>query len=134
MLPGKTAMANLLTPDQASRFRPARGYALLKVLPAESQTSSGLHLPETAADMEMKVQPVRKAVVLKVNRMAKMGGYRGIGAGHRKGIWAKGCAPYDDEDSRQVIPGRTVIYLSRQSEIDNDFVVVKIGQIVAVGL
>lgn len=118
-------MSNLLTPAQAERFRPARGYVLLQVLPAESKTASGLlHLPETAAEMEMKVQAVRKAVVIRVNR----GGTLPEGCSK----WPKGRAPFYDEDSMMVKTGVIVFYLGRQSEIDNDYVVVMIGQIVAV--
>lgn len=118
-------MASLLTPAQAERFRPARGYVLLQVLPAESQTTSGLlHLPEAAAEMEMQVQAIRKAKVVKINR----GGALPPGCSK----WPKGRAPFYDQDSLEIRLERTVFYLGRQSEIDNDYVVVMIGQIVAV--
>jgi len=49
-----------LTPSEASRFLPLPGHALILASPAETTTSTGLHLPADAADREKERQAVRK--------------------------------------------------------------------------
>lgn len=101
-----------LTPDLISRFICLPGTALIKCSPAELMTDSGmLHKPEAAADWERKNQAVRMGEIVKINNTAK---------------GKLGPLPED--------PGldQTVYYLGRQDEVDDEYVVVKIGQIVGV--
>lgn len=127
-----------LTPDLVSRFICLPGTALIQCSPAELMTESGLlHKPEAAADWERKGMAVRKGVVVALDKW-----HRGTGIGlrtpemvHRVKIHApmsKHNAGWYDTDSATIEKGQTVYYLGRQDEADDPYVVVKIGQIVAV--
>lgn len=112
-----------LTPDLAARFICLPGTALIHCSPAELMTESGLLVkPEAAADWERKRMAVRKGVVERVDR-----GLKGTGIVTRKKTISRVNA-----DDLKVRRGATVYYLGRQDEADDEYVVVKIGQIVAV--
>jgi len=111
-------MPNLtLTSLEASRFLPLPGHALLQTSPAEIMTPGGLYKPETAAEVERQREACRKGKVIRIN------GERN-GKEHMDG-WSK-------PDLEYLMEGREVYYLGHFDEADNAYVVVKIGQIVAV--
>lgn len=99
-----------LSPDLVPRFICLPGTALIKCSPAELITESGkLFKPEAAADWERKGRAVRMGTIMRVRYDRKT-----------KPSW------------KELEPGLTIHYLGRQDESDDEYVVVKIGQIVAV--
>jgi hypothetical protein len=115
-------MPNLnLTDAQALACSPLPGHALLKVQAKAQEREPGslVYKPESAAQGELERQAVREAVVVKVNREY---------FSNRLGMMRQ----FKDEDSRLVKRGATVYYLGHMDEMDNQYVVVRLGQIVAV--
>lgn len=101
------------------RFTPLPGLAILRVSPAEPKHGS-LHLPENAAVEAMQREPLREGRVVKVN------------ARIRDTEIDSELHLFTELDVAMLRPGVRVWYLSRLDEVDNECVVVRIGQIVAV--
>jgi hypothetical protein len=109
-----------LTPDEVTSFLPLPGHALLKCLPAELKDSPDALIvkPESAASSELERAAVRRGEVVKVS-------------------WTKNTNWKQWWSEREyIIPlyihRATVHYLGRLDEAANQYVVVKILQIVAV--
>lgn len=148
-----------LTPDLITRFICLPGTALIKCSPAELMTDSGkcskgcvfstgggphlcrepdctyrpmLYKPEAAADWERKQMAVREGKVIKLDAACRGAGIMLVRRMNHDVKPSKGNLWWDDADSMQVRPGSTVYYLGRQDEADDEYVVVRIGQIVGV--
>ncbi len=106
-----------LTDAQAASFRPLPGRALIRVSPAELM-EKGIHLPETAAEAREQALALRRGVIVRVN-------YR---PHPNKELRVR----FVIEDKMKLHPLRVVWYLGHADEMDNDYVVVLHGQIVAV--
>ena len=74
--------------------------------------------------MEMERSAVREGEVVRVNR-------RGEGAFIGKSNKGRRLA-FTDKDSLAINQGVTVFYLGHMDEADNEYVIVKLGQIVAI--
>lgn len=104
-----------LTESQLKHFYPLPGHAIVRTLPPETTTSSGLlHLPENAAAEHHERAPVRKGRIVKV-RLSN----------------DTNEDDYEEADLFLAPTGTIVYYLGKADEADNKFVVVKIQQIVA---
>jgi hypothetical protein len=126
-------MPNLiLTPDEASRFRPLPGRALLKCLPPLDNPHELIVKPETAAQAELERMAVRRGEVVRICWT----GDRPLVISKKTLIAYHNETEYLDLITSGAIDiyGRaaTVYYLGHADETDNEYVVVKILQIVAV--
>jgi hypothetical protein len=114
-----------LTPFLLSRFICLPGTALIKCSPPELMTESGLVVkPEAAAEWEREQKAVRMGEVVQIDKAVK-----GTGLFTRQ---SKVVELVNDADTRAIKRGSTVYYLGRQDEANDEYVVVKIGQIVGV--
>lgn len=104
-----------LTDYEASRCFPLPGRCLLRTSPAELKVGS-VYLPEDAAEAHERVKAARVGVVVRCNE--------------RKDKYVK--TQWDGEDLKSLKPGAKVVYLGHQDEMDNAYVVVRHGQILAV--
>jgi hypothetical protein len=124
-----------LTPDLVQRFICLPGTALIHCSPVTLMTDSGkLFKPEAAADWERKNLAVRMGVVESICFQHRGDGLIGDDRERDCDLTAsvsKGNAGWYDADSQSIRTRQTVYYLGRQDEADDEYVVVKIGQIVA---
>jgi hypothetical protein len=127
-----------LTPDEVASFRPLPGHALLRCLPAElkDSPSSLIVKPESAASAELERAAVRRGEVIKIS-WANLNGSREQRRDFHNSTehsWYLGQIGHFDEHGVWYIkPGTGVaLYLGHLDESDNQYVVVKILQIVAV--
>lgn len=120
-----------LTPDQVPNFIPLTGNALLKTIPPSYETDSGLvAIPKGIAHDQQEKAVTRKGIIVSINRI---GDFLPSGefVGHRCDLNTCEKCVLDDE-STSLEEGQTVHYWGHMDEADNPYVVVKIGQIVAV--
>jgi hypothetical protein len=123
-------------------LRPLPGHCLLRCSAAEPKSATGLlYLPETAAEAAEQALALRRGTVITVNRRGRAGLRSRVDAYGPYLIaetlppeWDSRYLPFDDEDSMLVKPERVVWYLGHQDEMDNEYVVVKFGQICAIDL
>jgi hypothetical protein len=129
-----------LSPDQIPHVICLPGTALIRCLKPKPETESGLAIPEAAASWAQENQAIREGIVESIN----CGGKGRMIRFHRKKNGYLSCthrtpsrnykfgSDYDDEDSQSINCGSHVYYLGRQDERHDDYVIVKIGQIVAI--
>jgi len=125
-----------LTPEEIKSLHVLPGHALIKTSPAELIINDGLLvLPESAAVAREEALAVRKGVIISLNRWGKGGMRVDDNAEDYNNVEDYSCKPcWDDPDSSFLLCGQMVYYWGHQDEMDNQYVVVKLGQIVAVKL
>jgi hypothetical protein len=101
-----------LTPGMAVRFLPLPGSCLLRVSPTPLMHGS-LHLPENAAEAHEQLKAMREGVVVRNNPQRDK---------YLKTEWL-------EEDLGRLVYGVRVFYQGHMDEMDNQYVVVKHGQI-----
>lgn len=121
-----------LTTDLVPHVRCLPGTALIRCSPPPLTTDSGLVIPDASASWAQENQAIREGVIVTINRAAKGVSwvYKNTGSRMPRGITVG--PSNSDKDSMSLDLGMTVLYLGRQDEANDDYVVVKIGQIVAV--
>lgn len=110
-----------LTPSEVACFIPLPGRCLILVTKSSDNPMSDsglLHLPQAAAKDELERAAVREGKLIAINR-----GVLNFGDDDKS---------YCDAESLALRNGMTVWYLGHADEVDNSYVVAKIGQIVAV--
>lgn len=96
------------------------GHLLLKISPAEIKVGS-VYVPEAAASAELARQKMREGTVLKINRKLPKGA-------KRKDLGAT------EEDAEMMEEGDTVFYMGHADEAEQEYVIVKLGQVQGVVL
>jgi len=132
-----------LTPDEVVAFRPLPGHALLRCLPAELKDSPEALIvkPESVAAVELETKAARRGELIRLTwtlpdskanerTYLEQDEYRrefdSFCTEEKNTVWNFDSGPED--------PACYVYYLGRANETDNQYVVVKILQIVAVEL
>jgi hypothetical protein len=95
--------------------------------------SGALHLPEKAAEGEMQRGAVREGMVVCARISPSRHG--GVAEGDLTPEEAQEsfiARSFLDADSLAILPGKKVFYLGHLDEADNEYVIVKLGQIVAI--
>ena len=109
-----------LSPSDVPLFHPLPGHALLRVLPTPlTYGSSNLVLPENYADRIEKMKACRMGEIVRVN-------YKRDKYLHPR------QHPMAGEELVMLKEGARVWYLGHGDEMENEYVVVKHGQILAV--
>ncbi len=104
-----------LTPAQLASLRLLPGRALIKVAPIRLTTDSGLHLPQAAAEAHEHAQILREGTVTLINPEPHT----------NPGIAVHYLNPAG-------LLNKRVLYFTHLDEVDNEYVIVLHGQIVAV--
>lgn len=105
---------------QSPSLRLLPGHLLLKISPAEIKVGS-VYVPEAAASAELARQKMREGVVMKINRKLP------------KGVKKKDLG-VTAEDAEMVEEGDTVFYMGHADEAEQEYVIVKLGQVQGVVL
>ena len=133
-----------LTPDEARIFRPLPGHALLRVLPLsdadlKDTPDSLIYKPESAAQDELEAQAVRRGELICITWTNPGTGSKELDRiFHSETEYASTLARHSKSGvhNHQRIkwgfnPDCIVWYLGRANESDNQYVIVKVLQIVA---
>lgn len=103
-----------LHPSLISALLPLPGYCLLRCSAAEEKTESGaLYIPETIAKAHEEAKQLRKGTIIRAN--------------HRPDKYIK--TQWLWSEITQLKPGVVVFYQGHADEMDNEYVIVRHGQL-----